>query len=136
MTRWIREFDHILRNGISKEQRIFAAWYARRAKQYIDKTMKGIDQEAKETQEMAVSFYRLLEHKLQLSDRTDPPTREEVKEAVEQLKDMEVFGFCNSGHIPRRCDITNWTGTSCKKIRDQVFVYSFCIQKERKGITW
>jgi hypothetical protein len=88
MTRWIRQFDHIIRKGISKDQRIFADWYARRAKQYIDKTMAGIDQEAKETREMAASFYRLLEHKLQLSDRTDPPTREEVKEAVEQLKDV------------------------------------------------
>ena len=50
--------------------------------------MKGIDQEAKETREMAVSFYRLLEHKLRLNERSEPPSREEVKEAVEQLKDM------------------------------------------------
>jgi len=88
MIRWIREFDNILRNGISEEHRVFASWYARKAKQSIDKAMKGIDQEARETREMASSFYRLLEHKLNLSNRTDPPSREEVKAAVKQLKDV------------------------------------------------
>ena len=88
MRHWIKELDNIIRNGISKEHKVFADWYARRAKQSIDKAMKGIDQEAKETREMATSFYRLLEHKLNLNDRTDPPSKEEVKAAVEQLKDV------------------------------------------------
>jgi hypothetical protein len=47
-----------------------------------DRTMKGIDQEAGETGEMAGSFFRLLEHKLKLNERTDPPGKEEVKAAV------------------------------------------------------
>ena len=88
MKTWIREIDNIFRNGISEEHRIFAYRYARKAKQHVDKAMKGFDQEARETREMASSFYRLLEHKLNLNERTDPPSREEVKAAVEQLKDM------------------------------------------------
>jgi hypothetical protein len=88
MTNWIREFDNILRKGITEEHKIFARWYARRARQSIDKAMKDFDQEARETREMASSFYHLLEHKLNLNERTEPPSREEVKAAVEQLKDM------------------------------------------------
>jgi hypothetical protein len=88
MRNWFREIDDIFRNGISEEHRIFATRYARKAKQHIDKAMKGFDQEAKETREMAQSFYRLLEHKLDLNERTDPPSREEVIAAVEQLKDV------------------------------------------------
>ena len=53
--------------------------------------MKGVDKEAEETREMASSFFRMLEHKLNLNDRTDPPTKEEVKAAVEQLKDVGRF---------------------------------------------
>lgn len=88
MKNWIKEIDSIFRNGISEEHRVFAAHYARKAKQHIDKAMKGFDLEARETREMAHSFYRLLEHKLNLGERTDPPGREEVVAAVEQLKDV------------------------------------------------
>ena len=37
---------------------------------------------------MASSFYRLLEHNLNLNERTDPPSQEEVIAALEQLKDV------------------------------------------------
>ncbi|GAI83007.1 unnamed protein product, partial [marine sediment metagenome] len=57
MKTWIREIDNIFRNGISEEHRIFAHRYARKAKQHVDKAMKGFDQEARETREMASSFY-------------------------------------------------------------------------------
>ncbi len=88
---WIRHLQDILKDGISTEQKEYASQYADKAKGFIDKTMKGLDQEAIETREMAESFFRLLSHKLQLDTRTEPPTREEVKAAVEQLKDVGRF---------------------------------------------
>jgi len=88
MNKWFKELVDLFRNGVSEESKIFANRYAKKASGFIDKTMKGIDKEAGETREMAGSFFRLLEHKLRLNDRTDPPSKEEVKAAVEQLKDM------------------------------------------------
>ena len=90
---WFEELEDLLRKGISPEQRIFANRYARIAKDHIDKVVKGVDKEAAETREMASSFFRLLEHKLNLSNRTDPPSKEEVKAAVQQLKDVGRFSF-------------------------------------------
>jgi hypothetical protein len=90
---WFEELEDLLRNGLSPEQRIFARLYARRAKYHIDKVLKGFHKEAVETSEMASSFFRLLEHTLKLNERTDPPTREEVKAALEQLKDVGRFSI-------------------------------------------
>jgi hypothetical protein len=45
-------------------------------------------QEAQETKDMARLFYRVLAARLNLEKRTRPPTPEEVKEAIEQLKDI------------------------------------------------
>ncbi len=90
---WFEELEDLLRNGVSPEQRIFAKRYARKAKFHIDKVMKGVDREAEETREMASSFFRLLEHKLNLNERTDPPSKEEVKAAVKQLKDVGRFSI-------------------------------------------
>jgi len=42
---------------------------------------------------MARSFFKLLEAKLDLSGHKDPPTEEEVKAAIEQLKDVGRFSF-------------------------------------------
>ena len=83
----------ILRSGFSEEHMLFARRYASRAKEYIDDGMKGMNQEAEETRDMARSFFRMLEHKLNLNDRSDPPSKEEVKAAVEQLKDVGRFSF-------------------------------------------
>jgi hypothetical protein len=91
--KWLEELENLLRNGISPEQRIFANRYARKAKYHIDKVLKGVDKEAEETREMASSFFRLLEHKLNLNERTDPPSKEEVKAALEQLKDVGRFSI-------------------------------------------
>lgn len=70
-----------------KEYR-FAQKFAIKTKQGIDKTMKAGGQEARETKEMAQSFFKLLESKLDLSNRKEPPTPEEVKAAIKQLKDV------------------------------------------------
>lgn len=66
----------------------FAQKFANHAKHAIDKTMDGVGQEAKETKEMGQLFFRLLESKLDLKNRKQPPTPEEVKRAIEQLKDV------------------------------------------------
>lgn len=70
------------------------------AKKYADKTSKlireGVDafgKEAEETEQMALSFFKLLEAKLDLSGRKEPPSEEEVKAAIEQLKDVGRFSF-------------------------------------------
>ena len=81
----------ILHNGLSKEQKIYPRLYARRAKKHIDRFMNGIGNEAGETVEMVNSFFKLLHHKLNLSNRDTPPTKEEVKAAIEQLKDVGRF---------------------------------------------
>jgi hypothetical protein len=93
LKKWFEELEDLLRNGISPEQKIFANRYAGKAKSHIDKVLKGVDKEATETREMASSFFRLLEHKLNLNERTDPPSKEEVKAAVEQLKDVGRFSI-------------------------------------------
>jgi hypothetical protein len=89
--KWFEELEDLLRNGVSPEHKIFARRYASKAKLHIDKVLKGVDKEAEETREMASSFFRLLEHKLNLNERTDPPSKEEVKAAVRQLKDVGRF---------------------------------------------
>ncbi len=91
MNSWFGELEKLLRNGISEENRLFASRYAQKARRFIDRTMKGLDREASETRDMASSFFRLLEHELKLNERTDPPSKEEVKAAVEQLKDVGRF---------------------------------------------
>lgn len=66
-----------------------------RGRAFAGKALKGIEKgvhklgiEATETREMARLFFRLLEHKLNMQERTFPPTEQEVLEAIEQLKDM------------------------------------------------
>jgi hypothetical protein len=74
----------------SKSHR-FAKKYANKTSDLIQVGMKSLGQEAEETEQMARSFFRLLEAKLDLSGRTEPPTEQEVKEAIEQLKDVGRF---------------------------------------------
>ena len=66
----------------------FARRFARHTKRAIRFTLKGFGQEARETRVMAHAFFRLLESKLNMEKRSKPPTPEEVKEAIEQLKDV------------------------------------------------
>lgn len=89
-------------DALSKKFRLKAGRhrYTITASEYADKTwaamkngMKSLGKEAQETEEMAVSFFRLLEHKLNLKERKHPPTEEEVKRAIQQLKDVGRFSF-------------------------------------------
>ena len=92
---WNFKFDllDIFKNGLNEEHRLFAITYARKAKKTIDKAMAGIGKEAVETREMAELFFRLLNEKLNLENRTEPPTKKEVKDAIEQLKDVGRFSI-------------------------------------------
>ena len=69
----------------------FARKYAAKTNQLITDGVNAVGQEAEETEQMARSFFKMLEAKLDLTGRTDPPTEEEVKAAIEQLKDMGRF---------------------------------------------
>jgi len=71
----------------------FAKKYASRTKTLIDEGVRAFGEEAGETEQMALSFFKLLEAKLDLSGRKEPPSEEEVKEAIEQLKDVGRFSF-------------------------------------------
>ena len=75
--------------------------FARRSMRAIRKTLEGVGQEAVETKDMAALFFRMLENKLDLKKRTEPPSHEEVKEAIEQLKDIgRISVFASISLIP------------------------------------
>jgi hypothetical protein len=71
----------------------FARKYAAKTNQLIREGVAAVGEEAGETEKMARSFFRMLEAKLDLSGRTEPPTEEEVKAAIEQLKDVGRFSI-------------------------------------------
>ena len=79
----------------------FLSRMARKTKKGIIITMRGMGQEAKETKDMAKSFFRLLESKLDMENRKTPPSPEEVKAAIEQLKDVGRFSvFASISILP------------------------------------
>lgn len=53
----------------------------------------GVAQETSQTQQMGHTFFRLLGEKLQLDQRSEPPTPQEVREALHQLKDVGKLTF-------------------------------------------
>jgi hypothetical protein len=71
----------------------FARKYASRTSLLIREGVQSLEMEAGETEQMARSFFRMLEAKLDLSGRKDPPTEEEVRAAIEQLKDVGRFSI-------------------------------------------
>ena len=71
----------------------YAQKFAEVAKKSVYEFTDGLNKERKQTQEMAESFFRLLESELDLENRTDPPSREEVRQALEQLKDVGRVGI-------------------------------------------
>lgn len=79
----------------------FARHFASITKKGIDKMLKASGAEARETKKMAQLFFRLLESKLDLKNRKEPPSAEEVKEAIEQLKDVgRISVFATISIIP------------------------------------
>ncbi|MCF8335786.1 MAG: hypothetical protein K9H65_04205 [Bacteroidales bacterium] len=83
-----------------EEERIgFAHSFAERAKRSAEDFIEGMGEEYNETIEMSQFFFKLLEEKLQLRERETPPSKEEVKKAIEQLKDMGRVGIFASVSI-------------------------------------
>lgn len=75
--------------------------FARETKKSVDSTIKNLDTEVVETKEMAQSFFRILESKLDLKNRKEPPSEKEVKKAIEQLKDVgRISVFATISIIP------------------------------------
>jgi hypothetical protein len=72
---------------------LFARKYAAKTRKLIDEGIEIVGEEAGETEQMARSFFKLLEAKLNLSGRKEPPSEEEVKAAIEQLKDVGRFSI-------------------------------------------
>ncbi|MFW5945213.1 MAG: hypothetical protein ACOCTU_08140 [Bacteroidota bacterium] len=83
-----------------EEERIdFAHRFASRAKYSVEEFLEGMGEEYNETIEMSRFFFKLLEKKLQLRERETPPSKEEVKKAIEQLKDIGRVGIFASVSI-------------------------------------
>ena len=87
------KMQYLYLHGNKPEQERFGYKFARFAKRAIERGAKMTGNEVRETREMAQSFFRILENKLNLNDRDDPPTEEEVREAIEQLKDVGRFSL-------------------------------------------
>lgn len=83
-----RIIRNALTRGMSESQKAQAREYSGRAMQQIRKGLGKMGNEAHETKEMAKSFFQLLECRLQIQDRHEPPGEEEVRIALEQLKDV------------------------------------------------
>jgi hypothetical protein len=77
----------------------FAYRFADGAKRSVEDFLQGMGEEYNETVEMSRFFFKLLEEKLQLRERQSPPSKEEVKKAIEQLKDMGRVGIFASVSI-------------------------------------
>lgn len=54
---------------------------------------EGVKQETTESREMAQTFFRMLSDKLNLDERSEPPSPKEVQQAVSQLKDVGRLSF-------------------------------------------
>jgi len=83
----LKKLSHARRHAVTYD-REKGREFANRALKGIEKGMHKMGSEAAETREMARSFFKLLEHKLNMQERTVPPTEQEVLEAIEQLKDV------------------------------------------------
>ena len=91
----LKELKEAARNFPLKNSRShrFAKKYAAKTNDLISEGVKALGQEAEETEQMARSFFKMLEAKLDLSGRTEAPSEEEVKAAIEQLKDVGRFSI-------------------------------------------
>ncbi|MFO7790773.1 MAG: hypothetical protein ACQES0_05010 [Bacteroidota bacterium] len=81
---------HYKHSEASEEEAIH---FAGKARAKLKKMWSPFANESKETKQMAEVFFKLLEHKLNLEERETPPSEAEVKEALEQLKDVGRVGF-------------------------------------------
>jgi len=84
---------------LEEEHVNFAYRFANGAKRSVEDFLQGMGEEYNETIEMSRFFFKMLDEKLQLRERESPPSKEEVKKAIEQLKDMGRVGVFASVSI-------------------------------------
>ena len=88
-----------LQENENEENIGFAGRFVNSAIKSLQKFRSGMKNEWQETEEMTQSFFKVLEHKLNLNERDEPPSKEEVKKALEQLLDVGRFSFFASVSI-------------------------------------
>jgi hypothetical protein len=84
---------------LSEKDKLEAENFAENAGNQLKRLFGNFRNESKETKQMAEVFFKMLEQKLKLHERSEPPTPEEVKQAIEQLKDVGRIGFFASVSI-------------------------------------
>jgi len=89
----LNRFIYLVRKKVPPLSWRTAGRYVRKTSLLVEKGARMVGNEAAETQVMARSFFRILENKLNLKNRREPPTEEEVKAAIEQLKDVGRFSL-------------------------------------------
>ena len=91
----LREWKEQVWTGPFRDTRSvrFARRFAAKSYGMIREGAQALGQEAEQTEQMARSFFRMLEARLDLSGRTTPPSEEEVRAAIEQLKDVGRFSL-------------------------------------------
>ena len=93
--------DQIKTWSEKRKQKILASKYSHKTKKAITGVVENTKTEVIETREMADIFFRLLSDKLELEERSAPPTEEEVKTAIEQLKDVgRISVFASISILP------------------------------------
>jgi len=90
---YLKRLNHLEGRGLTFRSLRFAIFYLRKTSQLLKKGAGMLGNEALETKQMANIFFRMLEARLDLKNRKEPPTAEEVKEAINQLKDVGRFSF-------------------------------------------
>ena len=84
-----------------KRERFAASAYVRKTKQALKSMIKGTRNEVDETRDMANTFFKLLSQQLDLESRSEPPSKEEVHLAIEQLKDVaRISVFASISILP------------------------------------
>lgn len=86
---------------VKKRDLFLASKYSKRTKAALYKVTKNTKTEVTETREMAGTFFRLLSNKLKLEERDTPPSEEEVRNAINQLKDIgRISVFASVSILP------------------------------------
>jgi len=83
-TRYLTHEEVIVLSGIIKKAKQFVKWSVKK----IASAKEGLKKEKVETKEMLQIFFKLLKNKLNLKHNSPPPTKEELKRAIAQLKDV------------------------------------------------
>jgi hypothetical protein len=86
--KYFREINRLEGKGLRVKSWSFALFYLGKTSHLLKEGARRVGVEAYQTKQMANIFFRMLETRLDLKNRREPPTEEEVKEAIKQLKDV------------------------------------------------